>query len=172
MTETLAIVGDTAMLLTVGAAAVWDLRTRRIPNLLVVGGLVLALGLHALQGGAALLGCALGAVVALTAGILLYSVGLIGAGDAKLLCAAAAFLGVRGVPAFFAFAALAGGALALVSALRQHLLLRALRDAGQLTMRVLSMGMWGAPAQAEAGRRLTLPYAVAIAAGAVAARFL
>lgn len=169
--EPVIFVGDTLLLATVVSAAVWDVRTRRIPNMLAVAGLVAALTLHAVQGGSALLGSAAGAGVALVLGFALFATGIIGAGDAKLLCAAAAFLGFSALPALLAFSALAGGLLALASAARQRVLLRVLGDSGRMMANVFSMGMIAAPTPGTA-RALTLPYAVAIAAGAVAARYL
>jgi prepilin peptidase CpaA len=78
-------------------AALFDLRTRRIPNLLTFPGALLAMGLHAAGGGsAALLSSASAYLIFLLIGFVLYSTVLergIGAGDLKLLATCAAFLG-------------------------------------------------------------------------------
>ena len=170
--ELVVITGDVLLLATMLSAAVWDVRTRRIPNTLVAAGLTAALALHAVRGASALLGSAAGAGAALALGFALFATGIIGAGDAKLLCAAAAFLGFSALPKLLGFSALAGGVLALASAARHRVLLRILSDSGRTMANVLSMGWVAAPATPESAQGLTLPYAVAIAAGAVAARYL
>lgn len=78
-------------------AALSDLRTRRIPNLLTFPGALLAMGLHGLSGGSAALLSSLSAyLIFLLIGFALYSTVLergVGAGDLKLLAMCAAFLG-------------------------------------------------------------------------------
>ncbi len=81
-----------------GVAALWDLQTKRIPNALVliglVAGLLAALNTAGLVGlGHALLGAAVGLGVL----FIPWTQGWVGGGDAKLLAACGAFLGWRGV---------------------------------------------------------------------------
>lgn len=79
--------------LGVGAvAAVWDLRFRRIPRWLTVPTLLLGLAWHAWQGGLA--SAFLAAAAGLSLGLLLLMLGAIGGGDAKLLAALGALLGL------------------------------------------------------------------------------
>lgn len=77
-----------AALAALGAA--WDVRTRRIPNWLVLAlGVVAAIATFA-AGGLALLGSSgLHALAALLIGMVLFAVRAIGAGDAKFYSAAA-----------------------------------------------------------------------------------
>ncbi len=169
---TVGVLIDVLLLLTVGLAAVWDVRARRIPNGLVLAGVAGALLLHGAQGTTALAASAAGAGIALVLGFTFFAVGMLGAGDAKLLCAAAALLGLRALPALLGFAALAGGLLALASAARQRIVLSALKDSGQLTAHLLTLGWVPAPSRPAPGTRVTLPSGVAIAVGALAARYL
>lgn len=118
----LAWVGLTALLLL---AVALDLQSRRIPNALTVAAGLFALALNAaLPAGTGLFAAgnngghgvlmALGAVAAaLAVGVLLWRVGLFGAGDAKLLAASAAFVGWGGVTLLLLTTLLAGGLLAL-----------------------------------------------------------
>ncbi|WP_341712976.1 prepilin peptidase [Erythrobacter sp.] len=70
--------------------AVWDLRTRRIPNWLVLAMAVAAAAAAALGPDWTLVGStAIHALIALLVGMLLFAVRMIGAGDAKFYAAAA-----------------------------------------------------------------------------------
>lgn len=100
-----------------GAGAIIDMLTRRIPNALTLAtaalGVVLALaGLSHISFAQSLSGLLLGMLLMLPG----YLLGATGAGDVKLLGAAGAVLGVTRVPAAFLYAAIAGGAFALVVA--------------------------------------------------------
>jgi prepilin peptidase CpaA len=96
-------------------------------------------------------------VVALLAGMAMFAAGWIGGGDAKLLAACALWLGLRGAPTFLLATALAGGGLAVLL----------------LNARSASMRCYFAAAPAWLCRLVTpggsVPYGVAIAAGALAA---
>ena len=79
-------------------AALWDWETKRIPNELVLAGLLL--GLAAALQAAGLLGLGhalLGAVVGLGALLVPWTRGWVGGGDVKLLAACGAFLGWQAV---------------------------------------------------------------------------
>lgn len=97
------------------AAAMWDVRTRRIPNALVACaallGAVFAVARLGVVDGLvlSLSGFALGLVIWLPA----WLAGMIGAGDVKLFAAGAAWLGPMAALRASAYAALAGGALAI-----------------------------------------------------------
>ncbi len=97
------------------AAAAIDLRCRRIPNWLTFPAILAALTYHGVMGGTegllfGLKGLGLGF------GLLLipYALGVMGAGDVKLLAAAGAALGPLGVFWAFLFTCLAGGVYALI----------------------------------------------------------
>ena len=104
-----------------GAAAVIDLRTRRIPNILTATLAAVGLGLAAagfgrVGLGASMLGCLLGLAFMMPGHIF----GRTGAGDVKLLAAAGALLGPTDTIYAFLYTAIAGGALALVVAVARR----------------------------------------------------
>ena len=116
-----------------GAAAVIDLRTRRIPNMLTaslaaVGVGIAAAGVGRVGLGAALLGCLLGLAFMLPGHIF----GATGAGDVKLLAAAGALLGPTDTIYAFLYTAIAGGVLALLVAVARRRLTQTIGTAGRL----------------------------------------
>jgi prepilin peptidase CpaA len=164
------------------ALAVWrDLASYRIPNAVVFGGMATALALHALlpQGygflasipGAAGMQFSLsGLAVGLAALLPLYLMRAAGAGDAKLMAMAGAFLGPT--DAFGAVVAtyLAGMALALLAMTRAAVLAAAIRN-----MRLIAYGAFARLAGVDGPRfdsrthtAAKLPYSLAIAAGTLA----
>jgi prepilin peptidase CpaA len=104
------------------AAVVFDLRWRRIPNKLVLSGMVLALSLHVLALGqgtrplagesvwSALAGLAMGLALMLPP----YLMRAMGAGDVKLMAMVGAFVGAPTVVTAVIYTLLAGGLLSLV----------------------------------------------------------
>lgn len=138
-----------------GVAAVADLRTRRIPNWLTFGSLALGIllntWLHGLEGLlAALAGAALGM------GLLLpfYALGVLGAGDVKLMGGLGAVLGPQSLVSVAIYGAIAGGLMSLV--------ILALN--GRLLDFVYGLVI---RRQLPARNGATAPYAVAIALGVV-----
>jgi prepilin peptidase CpaA len=96
-------------------AAVTDLFTMTIPNRLTLG---LAVGFFLLApiaglGWQDILSHMAGGATMLLAGILLFSLGWLGGGDAKLLAAASLWLGFDQLAMFLTYTAAFGGALAL-----------------------------------------------------------
>lgn len=140
------------------ASAVSDIAKLRIPNVLVLSlvgffaicALVVQmplerLGDHALAGG-----------IMLVAGFALFAPGYIGGGDAKLMAAAALWLGLDGLLPFIFFMTMFGGALALTLLMFRKLPLPAPLNA------VDWIGRLHTPNGAA-------PYGVAISAGALIA---
>jgi prepilin peptidase CpaA len=116
-----------------GAAAVIDLRTRRIPNILTATLAAIGLGLGAaglghVSLGASLLGCLLGLAFMMPGHIF----GATGAGDVKLLAAAGALLGPKDTIYAFLYTAIVGGALALVVAVARRRLSQTLASTSRL----------------------------------------
>lgn len=160
--QTLALVG------MVGAATASDLRTRRIPNALTLGGLAAALVLRGVVGGGALASGVLAAVLALALAAPLVALGGLGGGDAKLLAAVGGFLGLETLPTALLGTAVAGGVMALFVIVWRGQTRATLVHSARLVGRLVGRG-------AEEPRRtlatpgaVAIPYGVAIAAGALA----
>ena len=150
------------------AGAFLDLKTRRIPNALtvtaVVAGLVFRapLGLHAVAGG--LLGVSLALLLAAP----LFMLGALGGGDVKLLAGAGAFLGPKQLVGACLLIALLGGVFALAEAIRKGALRALLLNVFYM------MSRWWSPDRRNLAPtlvppvRMTIPYGVPIAVGALA----
>jgi prepilin peptidase CpaA len=94
--------------------------------------------------------------------LLIYTRGLIGGGDVKLLVALAIGVPLTGVIELLAITALAGGVLALVHLMMRHLPYPNLAPAGSsLVRRVYAIERW------RHLRHAPLPYGVAIAFGGI-----
>jgi prepilin peptidase CpaA len=115
-----------SMAATLGVAAVFDIRERRVPNWLTYGATVAALGWQAWTG--SVVAGLWGALACGVIGILLYVISRLGAGDAKLLIAVGAWLGV-GLGLDVALWTLLGGAIvAIVMLLVRGQVLSMLRE--------------------------------------------
>ncbi len=153
--------------LTLGA---WtDLRTRRIPNVLTVGGLAAALGLRAWVGPEVLFGGLEGAGLALLVCLPLFALGGMGGGDAKLLIAMGAFLGSERLVGALLLIALVGGLLAVMQAARRGLVLSIIRGCFSLLRYWVTFGAGGQRPGLGAGaaNAVTMPYGLAIALGGI-----
>jgi prepilin peptidase CpaA len=158
-----------------------DVRSRRIPNRLVLAGMLAGLalqatvtpgtGLFSVPFGAlgllkGLAGMALGLVLLLP----MYALGAMGAGDVKLMAAIGTFLGPLDTLGAGLSSVLAGGVLALLVALCQGSLRKVAENVKVMVLGSVLRGLSGASARVEAPVSATgqLPYAVAIASGTVA----
>lgn len=172
----LAFGGAFTLLLLV--ACFTDVRSRRIPNRLVV--VLLALGIVysvVLTGGLAGLWRAVGGTgLGFSIWIVFYVAGVLGAGDVKLAAAAGAWLGAGGIWRASLLGAAVGGLLAVGMLLRERRLSDALaRMMTSVSTRSLAMLVPAAQHAAKgetAARRRALPYGVALAAGALAAAWV
>lgn len=143
-------------------AAVTDLRTRRVPNVLVGALFVSGLALNAFAGWQAVaLDLAIVALVVI-AGTFAFSLRLIGGGDVKLLAAAAGTLGYPSAVSFLLFTLVCGGLVAVVfSAMRGRL------TATISNVRTMALPVFAGAAPARPQDGLQMPYAVAIFFGAL-----
>jgi prepilin peptidase CpaA len=110
----------TAVMGAAAAAAVIDLRTRRVPNVLTAA--VAALGIAVAGAGAGEFGAGAavaGGLIGLALMLPAYVFGGTGGGDVKLLAALGTLLGPRRTVTAFIAMALAGGAIAIIVALRR-----------------------------------------------------
>jgi prepilin peptidase CpaA len=140
-------------------AAVKDISSFTIPNW-ISAALTLAFAPAALIAGVSL--GAIGISFAVALGVLavaagMFALGWIGGGDAKLMAAAALWVGLRGLAPFALYTSLAGGALALMLVALRSSWIRPFAEAGPAWARRLAT-----PGEAA-------PYGVAIAVGALAA---
>jgi prepilin peptidase CpaA len=155
------------VLVVVLAVATWsDVRTRRIPNVLTLSAFVFALVVRSVAGLDVLADGLLGAGLALCLLLPLFAMGGVGGGDAKLLTAVGAFLGVHGLLVALLATAIAGGVLALVFAVRRGVILPVLLNTGGLMKYVFTLGRAGERVQLQVPGTLSVPYGAAIAAGA------
>lgn len=151
------------------AAAVTDLRHRRIPNLYTFSAAGVALAAHALAGGwggllFSLAGLGLGMALLLP----MYAARGMGAGDVKLLGAVGAALGPLGVFNAFLFSALAGLAyLGILLAAHGRYSRRVLARVAGMSHGLLRSGFFIYVPSSDEERSLKpkLCYGVAIAAG-------
>ncbi|MEL1251009.1 A24 family peptidase [Aurantiacibacter gilvus] len=126
-------------------AAIWDARSRKIPNWLNLLIAIAALTFAVLSGGWATAGsAAIHAVIALVLGAGLFAIGFIGAGDAKMYSATAFALPLPSALPMLGWTSLAGFILLV----------------GMLATRWMA----GKPLRQD-GKSFTVPYGVAIAGG-------
>ena len=164
MTVTFAVL---AVLLAVSTAT--DLRERRIPNAVTVTGMLVGLVLGLVQGqfAASLLGLG----VALALGLPFFALGALGGGDAKLLGAVGALLGPISLVSVLLYAGLAGGALALLQAVRRGTIVPLLVRTLDLALWAVTLGRRGTRSSLDSSGAISVPYGVAIAVGSLAAWF-
>lgn len=160
-----------AMLAVLTVAVVTDVRERRIPNWLTAGGAALGVGLAAVEAGGFPSLAFMGIVVALLLSFPLFAMGGLGAGDAKLLAAVGAFTGPGGLLPVVLYGGVAGGVLGFAMAVRRGVILPVLAATRDLMVWLVTFGRHGERRTLDMPGGHTIPYGVAIAAGAVVAWF-
>ncbi len=104
-----------ALLLHAGLAAIWDLAERRIPNWLIVSGLLFGFAFSAQSRGFAGLGFSfLGALVALVVLIGPFALRWMGGGDVKIAMVCGAFTGWNGILHIILLGTVAHGMLGIL----------------------------------------------------------
>lgn len=152
-------------------ACVSDLRSRRIPNSLVLT-LALAGVIHALSTMEPLTAIGFagsGMAIGLALWMPFWAARVLGAGDVKLAGAVGAWLGIAGVVEASLLAALAGGVLAVLALVRGDGVVAGMSRFG-VWMLASRVRRGVAPEFTPVERRL--PYGLAIAAGAMTAAWL
>lgn len=155
------------LLILVVLAASWDVWRRRIPNVLTVAAFLVALVIRAFAGSAMVIDGLLGASLAFAVLLPLFAMGGVGGGDVKLLVAVSAFLGLKGAMIGLLATAIFGGALAFFYSVRRGVILPALLNTRGLLKYVVTLGRAGERTTRESAGAVSVPYGVAIAAGAL-----
>jgi len=147
----------------------YDVRYRRIPNLLVLGLLIGGLTINISFGGlSGALTSVEGFALAFLPMFLIHLFGAMGAGDVKLFAAVGSVIGVSMVPLTFLVVVMLGAALAVYTMLRSGTVVSTLH--GVLRIFVGIMPGWEMPRFAiPPDRRHTIPYGVAIMVGSLIA---
>jgi prepilin peptidase CpaA len=132
---------EMVLLVIMLAAAVFDVRYRRIPNWLTVGGVVLGVALNTVIGPPeAGLGFSLaGLGVAFGIYLALYALRAMGAGDVKLMAAIGALVGWERWFGIFFVTALIGGVMALILLLARRRLKQTLFNVGFILSEMKSL---------------------------------
>ena len=153
-------------------AAAFDIRSRRIPNWLVLSGLLLGLALNVfLFGSTGAASALLGGGLAMLIYFPLFVARGMGAGDVKLMMAIGFIVGPANWLAIFFLTAILGGAVALLLVLRSGLLAHTLANVGFIVTRLVRLQ---APYQERpdldisSPKALTLPHGATIAVGSLA----
>jgi prepilin peptidase CpaA len=147
----------------------YDVRFRRIPNVLVLAALIAGLTINISYGGSrGALSSLGGFAVAFIPMFLMHVFGAMGAGDVKLFAAVGAVVGLPLVPMTFVVVVLLGGLLAILSMLRSGTVFSTMH--GVLRIFVGILPGWEMPRfSLPADRQHTIPYGVAIMVGSVVA---
>lgn len=145
----------------------FDVKSRRVPNLLTGPAILLGLLLHLVLGGwndlasSAAAGLFCGLVF-----LIFYLAGGMGAGDVKLIAAVGCLCGLHNVAFLLALTGFAGGVMALCLALARGRLKQTFVNVGTLVSHHRNEGLKPHPEiNVLNTNTLRLPYALAIAAG-------
>jgi prepilin peptidase CpaA len=153
-----------ALGISLTVAVGWDIAKRRIPNF--VTGVIALLGVAAQIGDHGALAAASGAAacaIAIAALWTPWAAGGVGGGDVKLAGAVAVWVGLGGMIRYVLAVAVAGGAVALVAYLSSR---RAIRREVRANLALLATHQVLPAVAARSPGRVSVPYGVAIAAGA------
>jgi len=147
------------------AAVIWDVSVRRIPNAVCGAIAVAGLGVQFWDSGALAALAGLGAGVGTIALLFVFwQRGGIGGGDVKLAGAVAVWVGPRSLPAYWLAAALAGGVTAAICLLASR---RSVRREIRQNLTIAALHQVMPDVGPTAAGRVSVPYGVAIALGAV-----
>lgn len=154
-------------------AAVWDLRTHRVPNWLVFPFMLTGIVVSAITRGWTGLGSSILGIIAGAAVLgLFFILGGMGMGDVKLLASVGAWIGPRQVGVAFIFMGLAGGVMALAWAIRRRSVQKSLDGAADLIFGFRKRGLRPHSTLTLANPNAQkMPYAPAIAAGVILSFF-
>src|SRR3984885_8758252 len=156
-----------ASLLCATLSAVYDVRSRRIPNFITLPAMVFGLILHAALGGwRQLVTAAAGGLICGFIFFVFHLAGGMGAGDVKLITAAGCIAGLPHIGTLLILTSLAGGVMAIALALYRRRFKETILNMCALAVHHTTAGL--APhheLNVGNSKTLRLPYALAIAAG-------
>lgn len=157
---------DYILLVIILLALLFDLRERRIPNLLIVLGLISAAAYHGYTAQTAgLIYCGQGLVTGILLLLIPFLMGGMGAGDVKLLGVIGAIKGYLFAISTFLWMALWGGIIAILLLVCQRKLVPTLSRLGRGLMMTAIGAMPLSQAISKQEFSLYYPYALAIALG-------
>lgn len=169
---------DTALVVVITLAVIWDVRMHKIPNWLTFTAIAAGAGLNVWQAGFGGLVVSLqGLLVGLAVFLIPFVLGGMGGGDVKLIGAIGALKGWAFVLHAALFTALWGGLIALLAIIVTRRF-KVLRDFGMgLGLFFQTSGSIGLKAifpheSATEEEKLAVPYGIAIFAGTVTAYFI
>ncbi len=159
---------DFMVLMAFLIAAAWmDIRSNRIPNTLVVAAALVGVAFSLTPTGIGSRDMAMGLVTGFALLLPCYALGIMGAGDVKLLAMAGTFLGVKATLLAGVATFAAGGILAIGYGLKSGVLVQALRNVWAFARSAaMHLASGNAPRIGDMPvTRVRLPYAVAVAVG-------
>jgi prepilin peptidase CpaA len=173
LTETIMLIPKTELIYPAASlfcaivGAVYDVRSRKIPNFITLPSLLFGMILHFTVGGWKQLASATAA--AMICGLvflIFYLSGGMGAGDVKLIAAVGCVAGLSLVGPLLLWTSIVGGAMAIALALYQRKLTETMHNMLTLAIHHQGEGLTPHPEfNVQNPRSLRLPYALAIAAG-------
>lgn len=131
------------LLAVTGMAAVWDIRTGKVPNILIAAGLGIACWFRMMESGRAgfwqFLG---GGILPLLLLAALFYFRMLGAGDIKLFCVIGGFLGTEGLLSCMAVSFLTGAVLSLILLFKRRILKKRLQYFFAYIGEFIRTGIW------------------------------
>lgn len=109
------LVLNLTLLLVIVLAAVFDIKERRIPNWIILFGLIAGLVLGAFQSSTQLIFNVAGFFAGMMALMIPFAFGWMGAGDVKLFAAVGGLVGYKALPRVFFYSCIVAGTIALIA---------------------------------------------------------
>jgi prepilin peptidase CpaA len=166
---------DIFLTLFCGLAIAFDVMTHRIPNWFILIALIGGFVFNAWNGNTTLMNSLAGFALGIGIFFIPFALGIVGAGDVKLVGAVGAILGAGWLPRVLFYTVCLGGLLALVSVILRGLNGKAFTGMWQdIKVLVASQGKIlpeGISAKSRQGAH-TIPYGVAIALGTLVAFYI
>jgi prepilin peptidase CpaA len=106
-------ISDAVIFFVSGLAVFFDLWIRKIPNWVILIGLLCGLTVNGIQGSSYLIASILGFVAGIIVLVFPFALGWLGAGDVKYFGVVGALLGVSWLPRVFFYSALVAGSIAV-----------------------------------------------------------